>query len=120
MRPRDRLDYSAIVDRAPLVLPDGARLVVWPIVNIENWDIDGPMPRTVLPPPMGGTLIPDLPNWAWQEYGMRVGFWRFIEVFGSRGIRATRIAHGVPVGGELEYVDGGTLAHALAGRQVIA
>jgi recombination protein RecR len=33
------------------------------------------------------------------------------------GLRATRIAHGVPVGGELEYVDGGTLAHALAGRQ---
>ena len=36
-----------------------------------------------------------------------------------RGVRATRIAHGVPVGGELEYVDGGTLAHALAGRQTI-
>jgi recombination protein RecR len=35
------------------------------------------------------------------------------------GLRASRIAHGVPVGGELEYVDGGTLAHALAGRQVI-
>ena len=32
------------------------------------------------------------------------------------GIRATRIAHGVPVGGELEFVDGGTLAHAFAGR----
>ena len=32
------------------------------------------------------------------------------------GIKASRIAHGVPVGGELEYVDGGTLAHALAGR----
>ena len=31
-------------------------------------------------------------------------------------VRSTRIAHGVPVGGELEYVDGGTLAHALAGR----
>jgi recombination protein RecR len=36
-----------------------------------------------------------------------------------RGIRASRIAHGVPVGGELEYVDGGTLAHALAGRQLL-
>jgi recombination protein RecR len=36
-----------------------------------------------------------------------------------RGVRASRIAHGVPVGGELEYVDGGTLAHALAGRQLI-
>ncbi len=33
------------------------------------------------------------------------------------GIRVSRIAHGVPVGGELEYVDGGTLAHALAGRR---
>ena len=32
------------------------------------------------------------------------------------GLKASRIAHGVPVGGELEYVDGGTLAHALAGR----
>ena len=37
----------------------------------------------------------------------------------ARGIQATRIAHGVPVGGELEYVDGGTLAHALVGRQVM-
>jgi len=35
-------------------------------------------------------------------------------------IRASRIAHGVPMGGELEYVDGGTLAHALAGRQLIS
>ena len=34
----------------------------------------------------------------------------------QHGIKASRIAHGVPVGGELEYVDGGTLAHALAGR----
>jgi recombination protein RecR len=38
----------------------------------------------------------------------------------ARGIAASRIAHGVPVGGELEYVDGGTLAHALAGRQTLS
>jgi len=42
------------------------------------------------------------------------------EVVAKRGIRASRIAHGVPVGGELEYVDGGTLAHALAGRQTVS
>ena len=36
-----------------------------------------------------------------------------------RGLRVTRIAHGVPVGGELEYVDAGTLSHALAGRREI-
>jgi recombination protein RecR len=36
------------------------------------------------------------------------------------GLKASRIAHGVPVGGELEYVDGGTLAHALAGRTQVS
>ena len=41
------------------------------------------------------------------------------EVVARFSLRASRIAHGVPVGGELEYVDGGTLAHALAGRQAI-
>ena len=35
----------------------------------------------------------------------------------QKGITASRIAHGVPLGGELEYVDGGTLAHAFSGRQ---
>ncbi|MEH6444092.1 MAG: recombination mediator RecR [Oceanospirillaceae bacterium] len=34
-------------------------------------------------------------------------------------LRVSRIAHGVPIGGELEYVDGGTLAHAIAGRRVL-
>jgi recombination protein RecR len=43
----------------------------------------------------------------------------FSEVASRHSIRATRIAHGVPIGGELEYVDGGTLAHALAGRQSV-
>lgn len=41
------------------------------------------------------------------------------ELAHRRGVRASRIAHGVPMGGELEYVDGGTLAHALTGRQLL-
>jgi recombination protein RecR len=39
------------------------------------------------------------------------------EMARERGIRATRLAHGVPLGGELEYVDGGTLSHAFSGRR---
>lgn len=42
------------------------------------------------------------------------------EMAARHKVRATRIAHGVPVGGELEYVDGGTLAHALTGRQLMS
>lgn len=41
------------------------------------------------------------------------------EIVRQRGIRTTRIAYGVPVGGELEYVDGGTLARAISGRQEV-
>jgi len=37
----------------------------------------------------------------------------------AHSIRASRIAHGVPMGGELEYVDGGTLARALSGRLLL-
>ena len=43
---------------------------------------------------------------------------RYISDLASNfNVNATRIAHGVPLGGELEYVDGGTLAHAFSGRQ---
>lgn len=41
------------------------------------------------------------------------------ELARARGIRSTRIAYGVPFGGELEYVDGGTLSHAFSGRREI-
>jgi recombination protein RecR len=41
------------------------------------------------------------------------------ELAAECGIRSSRIAHGVPLGGELEFVDGGTLAHAFAGRQPV-
>ncbi len=39
------------------------------------------------------------------------------EMARKRGIRATRLAHGVPLGGELEYVDGGTLSQAFSERR---
>ena len=37
----------------------------------------------------------------------------------AAGVRASRLAHGVPLGGELEYIDRGTLAHAFGGRQTL-
>ena len=41
------------------------------------------------------------------------------DVAGRHGVQASRIAHGVPLGGELEYVDGGTLSHAFFGRRAV-
>jgi allantoinase len=89
MIPRERVPYSAIVDRRPLKLPGGARIVVWPIVNLEVWDISRPMARQVLPAPTGQVLLPDVPNRSWHEYGMRVGVWRFFDLFKRLDIRPT-------------------------------
>ena len=87
--PRERADYSAIVDRPPLKLPGGARIVFWTIVNLEVWDISKPMARQVLPAPTGVPMLPDVPNWSWHEYGMRVGVWRFFDLFQRLKIRPT-------------------------------
>jgi len=91
---RDRIPYASIIKRKPFILPKKARVAVWIIVNVENWSPALAMPRTVLSPPMGQPLLPDVPNWAWHEYGMRVGFWRFLEALESRKIKATFAVNG--------------------------
>ena len=87
--PPERFDYSAIVDRPRWALPRGARIAVWTIVNIEEWDIEKPMARQYLTTPQGVAVTPDVPNWAWHDYGMRVGFWRLFEALRTRKLRAT-------------------------------
>ena len=94
MLPAERCVYSAIGERPRLALPDGARIVLWVIVNIEEWNPLEPMPRTVLTPPAGGSPMPDIPNWAWHEYGNRVGFWRMLEVLDRFQIRAVLAING--------------------------
>ena len=90
----DRLPYQAIVDRPKLHLPDDKRLAVWVILKVEEWRIEGAMPRTVLSPPMGQPLLPDVPNWSWHEYGMRSGFWRQWKALTSRDIPTTMAING--------------------------
>jgi peptidoglycan/xylan/chitin deacetylase (PgdA/CDA1 family) len=90
----DRIPYQAIVDRPKLRLPDGKRMAVWVILNVEEWRIENPMPRTVLPPPMGQPLLPDVPNWSWHEYGMRSGFWRQHKALTERDIATTLAING--------------------------
>jgi hypothetical protein len=90
MKPRERAPYSAIVDRSKLTLPHGLRLILWPVVNLEVWEIEKPMARQILPAPTGVPLLPDVPNWSWHEYGMRVGVWRFFDVFDKYKAAAAR------------------------------
>lgn len=97
MLPTARVRYSPIPERKPLRLPDNARVVVWVIVNVEEWDPQKTMPRTVLTPPAGGSPMPDIPNWCWHEYGNRVGFWRILEVLDDLEIQAALAINGTAV-----------------------
>ena len=40
-------------------------------------------------------MVPDVPNWAWHEYGMRVGFWRLKAALDLHGIAPTLAINGV-------------------------
>jgi peptidoglycan/xylan/chitin deacetylase (PgdA/CDA1 family) len=86
----ERYGYLPIVDRKPMQLPNGGKIAVWVIVNVEEWDIHSSMARTILPPPGGGTNAPpDVPNYSWFDYGLRVGVWRLKEVLDRYHVKAT-------------------------------
>jgi allantoinase len=90
----DRIPYQALIDRPKLALPGGKKLAFWVILNVEDWRIENAMPRTVLSPPMGQPLLPDVPNWSWHEYGMRAGFWRQLKALTDRNIPTTLAING--------------------------
>jgi allantoinase len=97
MLPTERITFDPIVGRKKQTLPNGARMAVWVIVNVEEWDIQKTMPRTVLTPPAFGSPMPDIPNWAWHEYGNRVGFWRLLETLDTLKITAALAINGTAI-----------------------
>jgi allantoinase len=85
-----RTIYTPAFARPALApFPGGARLALHLIVNVEVWDYTQPMPRTALPPPPGGGTMPDVPNFAWYQYGQRVGIWRLLDTLARHDARAT-------------------------------
>ena len=86
--------------------------------------LDGVGPRElgipILEPQLGGGQVRELilATSATVEGEATAAF--LAAIARERDVRATRIAHGVPMGGELEYVDAGTLSHAIAARTQIA
>jgi peptidoglycan/xylan/chitin deacetylase (PgdA/CDA1 family) len=81
-----RFDYSPIVDREPLRFPGGARIAVWVVPNIEHFAFDRPSTSIA---DVTANLVPDVLNYAWRDYGVRVGVWRMIDVLQQHDIRGT-------------------------------
>ena len=85
-----RVPYAMASERAPLAPLGGKPLMVHVVVNVEYWPFDQPMPRGVIPPPHGKAgVVPDVGNYAWVEYGMRVGMPRLLRLLAERDVRAS-------------------------------
>lgn len=86
-----RIPFELADERKTPRPPNGKLLIVHVVVNVEVWPADQPMPRGILTPPGGGTpaAVPDVPNWCWAEYGLRVGMPRLFRVLGDRKLPAT-------------------------------
>jgi len=68
---------------------DGHSILVHLVVNVEHWQFDAPMPRTIITPPHGKETVPDVPNFSWVDYGMRCGLPRIIDAIQERGLTAS-------------------------------
>lgn len=87
-----RIPFTLSSDRKPLRPFGGKPIMVNLAMNIEYWPFDRPMPRGVLPPPHGKpSEPPDVPNFAWVEYGLRCGLPRFMQALAARGLKASAL-----------------------------
>lgn len=81
----DRYPYRPILGRPTYRWPEGAGLAVYLALNLEGFDFgEG----------LGAALVPDNPqpdvlNYAWRDYGNRVGAWRLLELFDALGLPAS-------------------------------
>ncbi|MEA2989919.1 MAG: allantoinase [Alphaproteobacteria bacterium] len=87
MRRSNRYDDTFIHERKPFSWPGNKTLAVWIAPNVEVWHYDSPVGTGVSPNP--SNRVPDVINYAWREYGMRVGLWRLADVLDAAGVKAT-------------------------------
>jgi allantoinase len=82
----DRIRFSPIVDRPPLRWPNGARVAVWVIPNIEHFLFDRPSTSITA---VTTRFVPDVLNYSWRDFGLRVGIWRMMDVMERHGFKGT-------------------------------
>ena len=87
IRRSERYDDSFIFERKPFKWPGNNTLAVWFAPNVEVWHYDSAVGTGITPNP--ANRVPDVFNYAWREYGMRVGLWRLADVFDEAGVKAT-------------------------------
>jgi allantoinase len=76
-----RIPYRLSSARPKLPALNGKTILVHLVVNVEHWQFEHAMPRTIITPPHGKETVPDVPNFSWADYGMRAGLPRILDLF---------------------------------------
>ena len=84
-----RIPYRFSNTGPQLTAPSAGSIIVHLVVNVEHWQFDSSMPRTIITPPHGKETVPDVPNFSWADYGMRAGLPRIIAAIRDRGLPAS-------------------------------
>jgi len=84
-----RIPYFFSNERPRLAPPPGGPIMVHLVVNVEHWQFEHAMPRTIITPPHGKETVPDVPNFSWADYGMRCGLPRMLDAIAARGLVAS-------------------------------
>ncbi len=83
----DRYDYVPIVERAGYDWPDGKRLAFYIALNVEHFAFGEGLGHTPTEP----GPAPDARNYAWRDYGLRVGIWRIFDLLDQLGLPACHL-----------------------------
>jgi allantoinase len=116
-----RFDNSPIIKRPKLKWPNDAKLAVWIAPNIEYHKFLGPGVGINQVP-----FFPDVLNFGWRDYGLRVGIWRFMEMMDKYGLRATVALNAMVCEAHPEIIEEGCrrnwewMGHGLTNSQVLA
>lgn len=86
MMEHGRFPYSPIAGRTVVRMPESARVAVWITPNVEHYHWGKP---AIALTQMTASLKPDVLNYAWRDYGARVGIWRIMEILERQGFVAT-------------------------------
>jgi allantoinase len=107
----DRYDYVPITQRADYSWPNGARLAVYIGLNLEHFTFGEGLGAEIAP----GGPQPDVLNYAWRDYGNRVGAWRMLEMFNTLDMPVSLLANSAMY----DYAPELMAAHRARGDEVL-
>ena len=109
LKTHDRYDYSPLRGRPDYSWPGGKRLAVYFALNLEHFSYGEGLGAELSP----GGPQPDILNYAWRDYGNRVGAWYMLDAFdarlgfiAARGLDVSKVVFSASFGRNLDYYTG--------------